>query len=489
MTLRNWLTVALLSLTSLVVIGAGGIIWSTTVLRTYSDSLSDDLELTRSLDEVALHVFEYRYYDRLWLSTQKAEALVHRQHVENQLGVTLQALEAEASGTPLESQVQELKDAVSLFLIELEKAHSRIPPSEADRLYQSVDPMFVDVRTRVERLIRTSMHELERSRELANQLDIQMNWVGGALATLGLLGSLGFMRLLWRQLYMPAVQLQESVQRFAQGDRAARCAVVRPAEFATVATAFNGLADRLEEQRATQLRFLGAVVHDLRNPLASMKLYCELIKPDRPMPDDGRIRKAFQVIGRQVDRLNRMTSDLLDAARIEAGDLSMTFSAVNLVDIAREVIGLFEESAANHRLSLEASSEAEVLGDPTRLYQVVTNLVSNAIKYSPHGGEVGIRLTRVRGEVELAVVDEGVGIAPEEVDRVFEPFRRSGKVKDNIPGVGLGLSVSRRIVEGHGGRILVSSEPGRGSTFTVRLPALSSEARDVPGAPLAKPAG
>jgi two-component system, OmpR family, sensor histidine kinase MtrB len=111
-----------------------------------------------------------------------------------------------------------------------------------------------------------------------------------------------------------------------------------------------------------------------------------------------------------------------------------------------------------------------VRGDPTRLTQVVTNLLSNAIKYSPRGGRVRVQLARAQDEVMLSVSDEGVGIPPDEYERIFEPFRRSKGSSAEIPGIGLGLSVSRRIVRAHGGDIEVVSQIGAGSTFRVRLP-------------------
>ena len=115
-------------------------------------------------------------------------------------------------------------------------------------------------------------------------------------------------------------------------------------------------------------------------------------------------------------------------------------------------------------------------GDPTRLTQVLTNLLSNAIKYSPRGGRVWVRLEHSQEEILLSVSDEGVGIPPDEYERIFEPFRRSKGSRAEIPGIGLGLSVSRRIVRAHGGNIEVVSQEGTGSTFRVRLPPQPSPA-------------
>jgi signal transduction histidine kinase len=203
---------------------------------------------------------------------------------------------------------------------------------------------------------------------------------------------------------------------------------------------------------------------------------------------EDRIRQAFRIFTREIDRLTRMVSDLLDAARIEAGDLSMTLEPLSLSELARECIQLFEAHRESHPIMLEAEPGVRVLGDATRLHQVLANLLSNAIKYSPAGGEIQVKVAEEGDRILLSVTDQGMGIAPQELERIFEPFRRSGGLKDQIPGVGLGLSVARRIVAGHGGRLTVSSEEGRGATFTVELPLLRAH-RPLPAPVAETPSG
>jgi signal transduction histidine kinase len=136
-----------------------------------------------------------------------------------------------------------------------------------------------------------------------------------------------------------------------------------------------------------------------------------------------------------------------------------------------DVVELHRPSSQQHQLELSVPDlPVSVRGDPTRLTQVLTNLLSNAIKYSPRGGFVRVLLAQSQEEVTISVSDEGVGIAPDEYEHIFEPFRRSKGSSAGIPGIGLGLSVSRRIVRAHGGDIEVVSQVGVGSTFRVRIP-------------------
>jgi signal transduction histidine kinase len=166
-----------------------------------------------------------------------------------------------------------------------------------------------------------------------------------------------------------------------------------------------------------------------------------------------------------------MVGDFLDMANIEAGKLELRFQEQDVCQLVRNVVALFESTSPNHDLRVSTPAAAVPLRcDPLRIEQVVTNLVSNAIKYSPEGGAVGISLRVVREEAVIEVRDHGIGITRGDQRRLFEPFRRLHLSRETIAGVGLGLFVVRRIVEAHRGRIEVESAVGTGSTFRVALP-------------------
>jgi signal transduction histidine kinase len=276
---------------------------------------------------------------------------------------------------------------------------------------------------------------------------------------------------LQRRAFKPAIQLVGSIERYTQGDRSARATEEGPAEFRSIAQRFNDMASKLESQRNAQLAFLAGVAHDLRNPLSALKMAAGMIEADQPLPSEDRVRLLFSRVQRQIDRMERMVFDFLDAARIEAGNLELHMERCDARDLTRAIVDLFEPANRTHQLVAESPEEPVALVcDPGRIEQVLTNLVSNAIKYSPRGGSVRVAVARKAETVELSVTDEGVGMSAEDVDQVFEPFRRTGTSKEMIPGVGLGLFVARRIVESHGGRISVTTAVGTGATFTVQLP-------------------
>jgi signal transduction histidine kinase len=179
----------------------------------------------------------------------------------------------------------------------------------------------------------------------------------------------------------------------------------------------------------------------------------------------------LQLLDRQTERLNRLVNDLLEASQIGAGRLALHPEPVDLKEIAREMVRLHATDSSLHTISLKSCDQPVVIhGDRQRLERVLDNLISNAIKYSPEGGPVDVAVLRDEEEAVVSVTDRGIGIAADEQELIFEPFRRVGAIKDHVPGVGIGLSVVQRIVAAHHGRVEVESSPGRGATFRVRLP-------------------
>jgi signal transduction histidine kinase len=254
--------------------------------------------------------------------------------------------------------------------------------------------------------------------------------------------------------------------RFRRGDSVARAGDARLSEVSELAATFNEMADAIVQTRRDQVTFLAAVAHDLRSPLQALKMGVHVLaRETKPIAPQRCAR-----LERQIDRLTRMVGDLLDATRIEAGELALHLTEFDLRTAAQAMIDLFTPTATEHGITLKAPDRAVLIrGDSLRIEQVISNLLSNAIKYSPAGGPVEVAVSQTDREAELSVSDRGWGIPAEEIANMFLPFRRL-PATSQIRGVGLGLSVVARIVSAHGGRIEVESTPGVGSTFRVRLP-------------------
>jgi signal transduction histidine kinase len=165
-----------------------------------------------------------------------------------------------------------------------------------------------------------------------------------------------------------------------------------------------------------------------------------------------------------------MTADFMDDAQVEAGRFELKPELVDGRTLVLRSVDLFVGTSPKHVFDVDVpGDDVPVVCDAHRVEQVLVNLISNAIKYSPQGGTVRVEARAMGSEAVFAVSDQGIGLSEDEIGTIFEPFRRSGRLQLDVPGTGLGLSIVRRIVEAHEGRIEVESEPGRGSTFRFRL--------------------
>ncbi len=227
---------------------------------------------------------------------------------------------------------------------------------------------------------------------------------------------------------------------------------------------------RLEERR---LDFYSMVAHDLRAPLAAMRLRVDLMAQEQHGPLSARYREDLGKLTVRITEMVALINDFLDIARSEGVGLSLAREPLDVGTLVERTLTGFADLAPSQGVTLRFQApKAPVVAqaDPARVAQVLTNLVSNAVKFSPAGGEVRVDLARRDAEVEVSVSDEGRGIAEEQVGQLFQRYSRPG-TDAALPGTGLGLMIVREIVTAHGGTCGVESTPGAGSRFWFRLPA------------------
>jgi signal transduction histidine kinase len=226
-------------------------------------------------------------------------------------------------------------------------------------------------------------------------------------------------------------------------------------------------ADRLKDE------FVALISHDLRTPLTSIIGYVELALDDVGDPLDAERRAYLQVVSRSSERLLRLVDDLLFVARLQAGSLVLDRSELDLCVVAEQAAEEAKPRAEQKQITVEfTGSHVAVDADKGRLFQLLDNLIGNAIKFTPDGGRVEIHAAPDGDRAVLEVSDTGIGLGPGEAEQVFDRFFRSSRVvAQQVPGTGLGLFIARAIVEAHGGRISVESREGSGTVFRVDLPA------------------
>lgn len=218
---------------------------------------------------------------------------------------------------------------------------------------------------------------------------------------------------------------------------------------------------------------ISIVSHELRSPLANITGYVDLVLSDPKIALTEEQRNLLQVAHKNSTKLSKLIDDMLDLSKLDAGKAEMHFDEVDLESLIAFAHLSFRHEAEMKGVAFEKRVEGQpkVIGDVDRLQQVLNNLVSNAIKYTPEGGEVILACRPVDNSVEISISDTGIGIAPENQAKLFQRFFRVRSSETRkIRGTGLGLSIAKSIVDAHGGRLTVASEHGKGSTFTVSLP-------------------
>jgi len=229
----------------------------------------------------------------------------------------------------------------------------------------------------------------------------------------------------------------------------------------------------LEKLNRIKTEFTSMVSHEFRTALTGIQGMSELINAGDMEPAE--VHEYSGYIFQEAERVNRLITDMLDLDRREAGKMQMQMVPMDLNATVQGVAARTEVLSAKHPIRTELEPHLpQVLGDPDRLVQVMTNLVSNAIKYSPDGGEIVISTHLARGTVYVSIRDHGVGIPPEFATRMFGRFERYEKTPGKVMGTGLGLAIARQIVEMHGGKIWVESAEGKGSLFQFTVPAIDS---------------
>jgi signal transduction histidine kinase len=266
----------------------------------------------------------------------------------------------------------------------------------------------------------------------------------------------------------------------ARGDFSRHADVTNRDELGDLATNLNRMNDELrrlygelETASRHKSEFLANMSHELRTPLNAIIGFSQVLRQRLFGEVNAKQEEYLDDILSSGNHLLSLINDVLDLSKVEAGQVQLEIAPFSLREALERSAVTVREGATQRRLhvSLEIAPDVDLVeGDERRLRQVLFNLLSNAVKFTPEGGEVVVASGRVDGEVHVSVTDTGPGISPEDHDRIFEEFQQTDVGAQQRDGTGLGLALSKRLVELHGGRIWVESEPGHGSRFVFTLP-------------------
>jgi len=246
-----------------------------------------------------------------------------------------------------------------------------------------------------------------------------------------------------------------------------------PKEVRSLVVAFNDMVEKVKSSQRSQRDFVANVSHELKTPLTSIQGFAQAIL-DGTVNTRSEIKSSAQVIRDEADRMYRLVRDLLELARYDAGTVTLTQSDMDIHNLCHRLVEKMSVQAEKKgvQINLDLPALPLIYGDPDRLSQVFSNIIDNALTYTPSGGQVDIRGERVGNEVRITIADTGKGIPEQDINKIFDRFYQVDKSRSNAqePGSGLGLAIADEIIRAHGGCISVQSQRGQGSQFTVVLP-------------------
>jgi signal transduction histidine kinase len=291
------------------------------------------------------------------------------------------------------------------------------------------------------------------------------------LALAGLLGIIVAGALAWylsRRITVPVDALAQAADRIAEGRYDVDLPPVTSRdEIGHLAESFQEMATRLQEADELERNFLMTVSHELRTPLTAIRGHVEALR-EGVAHDEASRAESLSVIAAEAARLERLVGDVLDLAKLDTRRFTLRREEVDMARLLERAYRTFTEEARARGIDYqhEISARPVIVADGDRVLQIISNLLSNAFRWTPDGGRVELALAKENGDVSVAVQDSGPGIPEDEIDRIFRPFwSRDGG------GTGLGLAIARELATAHGGRIVLDTEPGRGTCFKLVLPA------------------
>jgi len=276
-------------------------------------------------------------------------------------------------------------------------------------------------------------------------------------------------------------KIEERLGEIASGDFSGTVSVPNRDELGTLATNLNHMNEelmmlyqQLEAANRHKSEFLAHMSHELRTPLNAIIGFSEMLKEEYFGEMNEKQMEYSVDIHSSGKHLLSLINDILDLSKVEAGRMELEVSEFDLPLAIENAMTLIKERAARHGINLEVNVDEQLdcfAGDERKFKQILVNLLTNAVKFTPEGGRVSVAAGKNNGVVEISVADTGVGIAPDDQERIFEEFRQAkGDVTNKAEGTGLGLTLTRKIIELHGGKIWVESKLGEGATFTFTLP-------------------
>ena len=398
--------------------------------------------------------------------------LLFKEDFDAQLGRAL--VLADAAAKNLLSQIQrDYQSYQDLFaeeaqLIRAKKVYSQTEYKQAkDKFIDTIQASLARIRSDQEEATSAKLKQLAQTVDQALQVSIIIT--SACLIAIVLLSLL-----ITRSITRPVALLKSKTRDIAEGRFDAGLRISSPPELAELAAAFNQMCERLGEIERMKADFFSSMSHELRTPLTTIKEGTRLLLDGVGGETTDKQRKLLTILAEESNRLIGVVNSLLDLSKMEAGMLNYEFETVNLDPLIRRAVTEIAPLVEAKQIILETAIDTPLPParlDPERMLQVLRNLLGNAVKFTPKGGQVTVTARPVDGKLQVSVQDSGPGIPAESLTAIFEKFHQGNHKRAHTrPGTGLGLAIAKNIITSHGGEIWAESQLGQGSKFFFALP-------------------
>ena len=416
-----------------------------------------------------------RYEQRFMLSKDEAE---YRLFVREKEDFDLQLTNALALGesriggilSEIQQHYQNYQELIA-DEVQLLRAKKVYPQNEYKQNKDTIVSGIVDSLDTLKEDQRQAMNV--KVRELAEEAD-QARRVSFFITSTCLIAIVLLSLLITRSITRPVALLKSKTRDIAEGRFDAGLRISSPPEIAELAAAFNRMCERLGELERMKADFFSSMSHELRTPLTSIKEGTGLLLDGVGGETTDKQRRLLTILAEESNRLIGVVNSLLDLSKLEAGMLNYEFETVNLDPLIRRAVAEIAPLVEAKQITVETAIEVPLPParlDPERMLQVLRNLLGNAVKFTPKGGQVTVTATPVDGKLQVSVQDSGPGIPAESLTAIFEKFHQGNdKGAHTRPGTGLGLAIAKNIINSHGGEIWAESQLGQGSKFCFVLP-------------------
>ncbi|AMM42238.1 integral membrane sensor signal transduction histidine kinase [Candidatus Desulfofervidus auxilii] len=440
--------------------------------------ISVDTATVKVVGELTDTIFTQVGYEEKYLISKDQDFYQRFWEIGDYVKKNIKKLEEISDTVEKKNLIKKIKKAHESYISLFEKKVFSAVQNTSDKAYREYKQKKQNIINEISQNLReiAEIAKLDRDKkmEMASAISLQVIKVTTITAGIAIMMVVLISFLNTRNINRPILLLQEKTKQVAKGKFGPPVYISSPPEIKELANAFNTMCERLKELDEMKIDFISHLSHELRTPLTAIKeassMLLEGVFTDMPEKQ----YELFSIIKEECERLINGVNRILDLSRMEAGMMSYKFRTFSLFPIIEKSTLKLTPLAQRKKIKIEMNIEDNlplVRIDEERITQVIENLLSNAIKFTADGGKISISANKNEGNmITVSVTDTGCGIPQEELEKVFEKFKRIESGWVAVRGTGLGLSIAKHIITAHGGQIWVESEPGKGSTFYFTLP-------------------